>query len=566
MTRKTPVLIVLAALSLCMVSRAQGPEFDLVIAGGIVFDGTGAPGTSADIGIKDGVIATIGRTAPSAGERVIPAKGLYIAPGFIDIHTHGDSGIVNDRLKSAQNYITQGVTTLVTGNCGNGTYDVAQYFARIRQQGAGVNVIHLVGHGTVRGAIMRSADRAPTPEELEKMKGLVDQAMREGASGLSSGLFYAPGSYATTAEVVEMARVVRPYGGIYASHIRDESDYTIGLKASIAEAIDIGEKAAVPVQISHIKALGESVWGRAPEICRMIEAAQGRGVKVTADQYPYHASSTSLAAATLARWVEADGKMRERLKDPALLPRIRKEMAANIERRGGPDTLVISSYGAKPEWEGKNLLDISRVLGKTPVDAAIEMLILGSASVISFNMSEKDIEFFMRKPYVATGSDGHIVEFGAGMPHPRSYAAFTRKIRRYVIEKNVIPMAHAIRAATGLPAGILGLKDRGLIKQGFAADLVIFDPATIADRATYEKPHQYTAGIQYVLVNGRLAVDEGKMTGILAGRPLPLGATPPAGLTESLRPVSLGREPRPLGSSAAVPWPSRLLFRPRVQD
>jgi N-acyl-D-amino-acid deacylase len=522
MNRKKPLLIVLAALCFCIVSRAQAPEFDFVIAGGTLFDGTGAPGISADIGIKEGVIASIGTIAPSAGRRVIRAKGLFIAPGFIDIHTHGDSGIVSDQLKSAQNYITQGVTTLVTGNCGSGTYEVAQYFAKMRQQGAGVNIIHLVGHGTVRGAIMRSADRAPTPEELEKMKGLVDKAMREGAAGLSSGLFYAPGSYAKADELVELARVVRPYGGIYASHIRDESNYTTGLKASIAEAIEIGEKAGVPVQISHIKALGKSVWGQAPEICRIIEAAQARGVKVTADQYPYHASSTSLAAATLARWVEADGKTRERLKDPALLPRIKKEMADNIERRGGPDTLMIASYRARPEWEGKNLLEISRILGKTPVDAAIEMLSLGSASVISFNMSEKDIEFFMRKPYVATGSDGDIVEFGRGIPHPRSYAAFTHKIRLYVIEKKLIPMEQAIRAATGLPAGILGLKDRGLIKQGYAADLVIFDPATIADRATYEKPHQYAAGIQYVLINGKPAVDDGKMTGILAGKPLPL--------------------------------------------
>jgi len=522
MKRGRPVLVALAALCFCMFSRAQAPEFDLVIAGGTVFDGTGAPGISAGIGVKDGVVVSIGPISPAAGKRVIQAKGLYIAPGFIDIHTHGDSGIINDQLKGAQNYVAQGVTTLVTGNCGSGTYEVAQYFARIRQQGAGTNIVHLVGHGAVRGAVLRNADRAPTAAELEKMKGLVDKAMREGAAGLSSGLFYAPGSYAKTEELVELAGIVRPYGGIYASHIRDESDYTIGLKASIAEAIEIGEKAGVPVQISHIKALGEPVWGQAPEICRIIEAAQGRGVKVAADQYPYHASSTSLAAATLARWVEADGRMRERLKDPALQPRIKKEMADNIQRRGGPEALMIASYRARPEWEGKNLLEISRILGKSPVDAAIELLIDGGAGVISFNMSEADIEFFMRKPYVATGSDGNIVAFGSGLPHPRSYAAFTRKIRVYVIEKKLIGMEQAIRAATSLPAGILGLKDRGLIRQGYAADLVIFDPAAIADRATYEKPHQYAAGIDYVLVNGKPAVDGGKLTGVLAGKPLPL--------------------------------------------
>jgi N-acyl-D-amino-acid deacylase len=524
MNRKKLSLIALAAFCWCIAGRAQAPEFDLVITGGTLLDGTGSPGIRADIGIKDGTIARVGQIPPGAGTRMIDAKGLMVAPGFIDIHTHGDRGITNDQLKGAQNYISQGVTTLVTGNCGGGTYEVSQYFAKMQQQGAGVNIVHLVGHGTVRGAVMGSADRAPTAEELEKMRGLVDKAMSEGASGMSSGLFYAPGSYAKVDEVVELAKVVRKFSGIYASHIRDESDYTTGLKASIEEAIEVGAKAGVPVEISHIKALGKSVWGQAPEICRIIEAAQKRGVKVTADQYPYNASSTSLAASTLARWVEADGKTRERLQDPALLPRIKQEMAANIERRGGPDTLVISSFRARPEWEGKSLLEISRILGKTPVDTAIAMLIMGSAGVTSFNMSEPDIEFFMRKAWVATGSDGDIIEFGRGLPHPRSYATFTHKIRRYVIEKNIIPMAQAVHAATGLPAGILGIKDRGLLKNGYAADVVIFDPTTIADKATYEKPHQYSSGIQYVLVNGKVAVDEGKLTGTLAGKPLPLSA------------------------------------------
>jgi len=515
-------LFAFAALFCWIVGCAQAPEYDLVVTGGTLLDGTGSPGFSADIGIKDSMIASVGQIGPGAGKRAINAKGAYVAPGFIDIHTHGDRGILNEQLKNARNYIAQGVTSLVTGNCGGGTYEVGQYFAKMQQQGAGLNIVHLVGHGTVRSAIMQDADRAPTPEELEKMKGLVDKAMREGASGMSSGLFYAPGSYAKVDEVVELARVVRKYGGIYASHIRDESDYTTGLKSSIEEAIEVGERAGVTVEISHIKALGKPVWGQAPEICRIIEAAQGRGVRVYADQYPYNASGTSLTASILARWVEADGETRERLQDPKLLPKIKKEMAENIERRGGPDTLLISSFRAKPEWEGKNLLEISRIMGKTPVDAAIEMLLMGSAGVISFNMSEDDIEFFMKKPYVATCSDGDIVEFGKGIPHPRNYAAFTRKIKRYVIEKRTIPMGQAIRAATGLPAEVLGFKDRGLIKQGYAADIIIFDPIMVADRATYEKPHQYSEGIHYVLVNGKLAIEEGKFTDTLAGKPLPL--------------------------------------------
>ncbi len=521
--KKAGMILCCAFLSLIS-GRAQAPDYELIITGGTVFDGTGAGGVRADVGIKDGVITFVGKIDPiqAKGKQLILASGLYVAPGFIDIHTHGDRGILNEQLKNAQNYLTQGVTTLVTGNCGGGTYDVARYFARMQQQGAGTNIMHLVGHGTVRETVMKEADRAPTAEEMQKMRDLVEKAMQEGAAGMSTGLFYAPGSYAQVAEVIDLARIVRKYGGIYTSHIRDESNYTTGLKASIAEAIEVGEKAGILVEISHIKALGKPVWGQAPEICNMIEAAQARGVRVFADQYPYNASSTSLAAATLDRWVEADGKTRERLANPELLPRIRKEMADNIERRGGPESLMISSFRAKPEWEGKNLLEISRTLGKTPVDAAIEILLMGSPGVTSFNMSEADIEYFMKKPYVATCSDGDIVAFDQGLPHPRNYGSFTRKIRQYVLEKKVITMEQAVHAATGLPAEILGLKDRGLIRKGYAADVVVFNPGTLTDKATYEKPHQRSEGIACVLVNGKVAVEAGKLTGALAGKPLKL--------------------------------------------
>lgn len=517
--KKAGLTMCCAFLSL-ITGRAQAPDYDLVIAGGTVFDGTGAAGMRADLGIKDGVITEIGKIDLSRHKQVILADGLYVAPGFIDIHTHGDRGILNEQLKNAQNYLTQGVTTLVTGNCGGGTYEVARYFTRMQEQGAGTNIIHLVGHGTVREAVMKQADRAPTAEEMQKMKGLVEKAMQEGAAGMSTGLFYAPGSYAKVGEVIELAKIVRTYGGIYTSHIRDEGNYTTGLRASIAEAIEVGDKAGILVEISHIKALGKPVWGQAPEICRMIEAAQARGVRVFADQYPYNASSTSLAAATLARWVEADGKTRERLRNPDLLPRIKKEMVENIERRGGPESLVISSFRAKPEWEGKNLLEIGRLLGKTPVDAAIEILLMGGPGVTSFNMSEADIEYFMKKPYVATCSDGDIVAFGQGLPHPRNYGSFTRKIQEYVQKKKIITMQQAIHAATGLPAEILGLGDRGLIRKGYAADVVVFNPGKLADKATYEKPHQHSEGIACVLVNGKLAVADGKLTGTLAGKPI----------------------------------------------
>jgi N-acyl-D-amino-acid deacylase len=521
MNLRKMALLSLFCLLLC---GAQAPQYDLVISGGTIIDGSGSPGSRADIAIQGDTIAAIGQLDAARARRVLDAQGLIIAPGFIDIHTHGDRGIVLEESKNAQNYVSQGVTTLVTGNCGSGTFNVAEYFARIQRQGAGVNIVHLVGHGAVRGAVMKDADRPPTAAELEQMRNLVDQAMREGAWGLSSGLFYAPGSFAKVDEVAELAKVVRRYGGFYASHIRDESNYTTGLKASIAEAIEVGEKAGVLVEISHIKALGKPVWGQAPEVCQLIEAAQARGVKVRADQYPYNASSTSMTAATLPRWVEGDGKTKERLTDPKLLPQIRKEIGENIDRRGGADTLMICSFRAKPEWVGKNLLEVSRVLGNTPIDAAIEIVLMGGASVISFNMSEEDIVYFMKKPYVMTGSDGDVMPFGQGLPHPRSYGTFARKIRAYVIDKKIVSMEQAIHAATGLPAETLGFKDRGFVKRGYAADLVVFDPIRIADKASYVNPHQHAEGIDYVLVNGKIEIEKGKFTGTLGGKPLPLNS------------------------------------------
>jgi N-acyl-D-amino-acid deacylase len=333
-------------------------------------------------------------------------------------------------------------------------------------------------------------------------------------------LFYAPGSYAQTDEVVALCEIVKQHGGIYATHIRDESTYTIGLEASIREAVEVGEKSGVPVQISHIKALGNPVWGKAEAVCQIIEEAQSRGVTVYADQYPYNASSTGLVAAVIPRWVQADGKLLERLKDPDLLPRIKKEMAENIERRGGADTLVVSSFSKKREWEGKSLKEISSILSKSEVDAAIELVLLGGPGVISFNQSEEDIEYFMQKPYVMTGSDGSAQILGDALPHPRSYGTFPRKIRRYVLEKNLLTMEEAIQSASGLPAQMLGFTNRGQIKEGYIADVVVFDPETIADKATFDDPHQYSEGILHVLISGVSVIKNGEFTGILVGNPL----------------------------------------------
>jgi N-acyl-D-amino-acid deacylase len=352
------------------------------------------------------------------------------------------------------------------------------------------------------------------------MKTLIARAMEGGAAGFSTGLFYTPGSFAKTEEIIELARTVKDFDGIYASHIRDESNYTIGLIASVKEAIKVGEQAGIRVEISHIKALGKPVWGQSVEVCEIIENARKRGVKVYADQYPYKASSTGLSAAVIPRWVKAGGEMKNRLSDSKLLPRIKREIADNIDRRGGPESLVIVSFPKNRDFDGKNLLEISRMMMKPVVETAIYLVLNGSPSVISFNMTESDLEYFMKRPYVMTGSDGNLQIPGSSFPHPRSYGTFARKIRKYVIEDKIITMEQAVRAATALPAEVLDLDDRGKLEKGFAADIVVFDPDEISDKAKYSDPHQYSVGIRFLIINGEVAIEDGNYNGKLAGKPV----------------------------------------------
>lgn len=507
------VLVMAAFITGCSAS------YDVVIKGGTVYDGTKETPYTADVGVVDGVIKTVGKINTTSGS-TIDAKGLIVSPGFIDMHTHCDAGLRTEIGKNAKNYLTQGVTTAVTGNCGGGTYRVEEFFNELEAQGIGLNVIHLVGHGTIRGSVMGQESREPTPEELERMEKLLIQGMKAGAAGLSTGLFYAPGSFAETDEIIELARVVKKFDGIYATHIRDESNYGIGLKKAVEEAIAVGEQAGIPVEISHIKALGKPVWGMAEEVCAVIEGARERGIRVYADQYPYVASSTGLSAAVIPRWIQAGGQMRDRLENRTLLPEIEKEIAENIDRRGGPESLVVVSYPKNHDFDGKNLAEISQILGKSVSEAAINLVLNGSPSIISFNMQEVDLEYFMKRPYIMTGSDGNIQIPDDSFPHPRNYGTFPRKIRRYVMEKKWLTMGQAIRASTSLPAEVLGLHDRGKLKEGFAADIVVFDPDEIRDKATYERPHRYSAGIRFLLINGNVVIEDGNYTGRLAGRPL----------------------------------------------
>lgn len=506
---------VAAALLLGLTSAAvaQG-RLDVLIRGGSVYDGTGGAPRIADIGIRGDRIVFVG-TAPTgaAALRTIDAKGLVVAPGFIDPHTHIDEDLRDPIRRPLPGFLLQGVTTLVTGNDGGGSPAVGTVRARLAQ-GVGANIAFLVGHGAVRGAVLGMAARAPTATELDSMRSLVSRAMGDGAFGLSTGLYYAPGSYATTDEVIELAKVAQAAGGYYDSHIRDESSYTIGLLGAIDEAIRIGLESGIPVHISHIKALGVDVWGKSDEVVARILAARAAGQRVTADQYPYTASGTSVGAALLPRWAEAGGRdsLKSRFARSEIRAKIVTEMTENLRRRGGAEALLIT----EGKWRGKRLAEVAAATKAPPIEAAIAIILTGDAAVASFNMNEADIDRFMMQSFVVTGSDG-----SAG--HPRKYGTFPRKIRRYALDRGVISLARAIEASSGQTAGIVGLVDRGVLAPGKFADVVVFDSTAIIDKSTYEAPAAPAAGIRFVVVNGRLAVDAGRPTGALAGRALARG-------------------------------------------
>ncbi|HSF16440.1 MAG TPA: D-aminoacylase [Vicinamibacteria bacterium] len=505
---------------------SQPESFDVLIENGRVLDGTGNPWYRADIAIRSGRIAAIGHLDMARADVVINASSLYVAPGFIDVHSHSGEGLLRPELKDAKPILAQGVTTLVLNPDGGGPWPLSQQRLTYESQGIGVNVALLVGHGTLRQEVMGMEDRPPSDDELEKMKSMVREGMRAGAFGLSSGLYYAPGSYAETEELVALAKEVRPRG-VYSSHIRDEGDYTVGLLAAVEEVIRIAEEAAVSGVVTHFKALGPDNWGKAVAACVRIERARARGVSVWADQYPYAASGTSITGALVPRWAEAGETMpggptplEARLRHPPDRARLRIEMQANLERRGGAETLQISRHLADPSIEGETLAQLSRERDQEPVDVALDLLDAGGASLVSFNMSEKDVAHIMQQDYTMTCSDGGLVPMGEGKPHPRFYGTFPRKIARYVKETGVVSLAHAIRSMTSLPATVFGLEGRGLLRSGARADVVVFDLESIRDRADYRDPHQLAEGVTHVLVNGLFAVRDGAFTEALAGEVL----------------------------------------------
>ena len=506
---------------------------DLVIRGGTIYTGDAAP-FRGDVAIRDDRIIYVGPKAPGTSARTIDATGLIVAPGFIDPHAH-----VNEALASKDPatrlvlpFLTQGVTTAFIGVDGYGDPEVARTFgiADTRAGGEGVagleqssrdfgiNFATYVGLGSVRSKVIGAADRAPTAAELATMVGLVDKAMCEGALGLSTGLFYAPQSYAKRDEVVTLAKAAAARGGTYDSHIRDESSYTIGLKGAIEEALSVGRDAKIPVHIAHIKALGVDVHGQAPAIIAQIEAAQKAGQIVHADQYPWSASGTGLSAALLPRWAQDGGRteMLKRFDDGAAMARMRPEMVENLRRRGGPASLLITSGPAG--FEGKTLERIAKDRAIDPVDAAILILKQREAGVASFNQDEGDIAAFMKRPWVVTSSD-------ASQGHPRYYASFARKYATYVKEKGVIDLGTFIKQSSFATSRLFGLEGRGELKAGAFADVIAFDPATFAPRADYAQPALFSTGMRFVVVNGSLAIENGEATGLAGGRPLPRSAT-----------------------------------------
>ncbi|MCK4764126.1 MAG: D-aminoacylase [Candidatus Aminicenantes bacterium] len=530
MKLKTAFIVILVLAAVLIIYFAFGaifrPDFDIIIKNGTIVDGSGQKPYPADIGILKGKIKEIGALAGKKAAKIIDATGLMVCPGFIDIHTHAGRNLLKH--PDAHNYILQGVTTVLGGNCGGSCFPIGSFLEEVEKKKIALNFCTLVGHNTIRKKVMGNADRDPETKELEEMKKLTAQAMKDGAVGISTGLKYIPGAFAKTAEVIELAKVVQQYGGFYATHMREEG---IDVLKSLQEAIAVGKAAKIPVQISHHKITGIDNWGSSVQTLALVEEARKAGINVLLDQYPYPATGTGLTVLFPPWSLEGEKKKWiERWKNAELRPRLIAEIKYNIEHdRGGNDLnrIMISRYSPEPELEG---LTIEQILEKknlpVTLEQGVELIIRlqtkeieedGQSGAIYFCLSDEDIERIMKYPHTAHASDGAIRTFGLGNPHPRNYGTFPRVLRLYVREKGILTFPEAIRKMTSLPAQRLGFKDRGSLKEGYYADIAIVDAAKVADVATWQEPHRYPVGIPYVLVNGRLVVENSKITGIFPG-------------------------------------------------
>ncbi|MEL6832257.1 MAG: amidohydrolase family protein [Bacteroidota bacterium] len=504
--------IVLACLMAFSCGQAA-LQLDVLITGGTVYDGVSVEPAKVDIGIADGKIVFIGAVDTMAyqAKETIDATDYIVSPGFIDSHTHALNDLSDSVRNANLNYLLQGVTTVMTGSDGNSENLVGKRLKYWEANGIGTNAAMLVGHRNIRRTVMGVAERAPTEEELTNMKTLVRRGMEEGALGFSTGLYYTPASFSETDEVVELAKISAEYGGIYDAHIRDESTYNIGLMAAIQESIEIAERADILVNISHIKCLGVDVWGMSRAIVDTINAARDRGLRITADQYPYRASGTHLSNALLPKWVFADlADYTQKFDDPALLLDIQAGVEENIRRRGGPESLLLI-LADMPGLDGKNLGAIAEDWEVSPTEAALTIMKNGDAAVASFNMNPADLHYFMQQPWVMTCSDGTNA-------HPRKYGSFTKKIREYVLEEEVIDLVQMINQSTALTAETFGIKNRGKIEEGYAADILIFKPEEVKDNATFTEPAQLSSGFHHIILNGQLAVRAGEVQLTNAGQ------------------------------------------------
>jgi N-acyl-D-amino-acid deacylase len=501
--------------------QAPAQPFDLLIANGRIVDGSGAPWSVGDVGIRGDRIAAVGHLRGLTAKVILDAAGLVVAPGFVDPHVHARERLFD--LPTAEGYLLQGLTTVVDGNDGSSPLPLAPFFDKATAAGFSPNLASFVGQGTVREAVMGSANRKATPAEIAKMQALVAQAMADGALGLSTGLAYVPGAYTPTDEIVALATTAREHGGIYISHMRDEGG---GVLDSVRETIAIGERAKIPVQISHHKVGGRKQFGLSLQSLELIAAARARGVDVTFDQYPYTASQTGLTL-IFPRWALADDKLNERLANAGTRKEIRTGMLAFIDERFGddPSRIQLVRCGHDPSLSGKTIADLLKAAGQpltqvATADVVIDLQLKGGCSAIFHAYDEPDVERFLQSPFGMIGSDGSLTRLGDGAPHPRAFGTFPRVLGHYVRERKILALEEAVRKMTSFPAARLGLQDRGLLKAGLAADVTVFDAATIADRSTFTDPHHYSVGVRHVVVNGRLTVKDGAHLGTRAGRVL----------------------------------------------
>ena len=521
MRKLSTVILAAIVLSAFTPFYSQSPEqFDLVITNARIIDGTGNPWFRGSIAVRNGRIAKVGWFNTSGAKETIDAGGNIVAPGFIDVHAHSENIFEQPK---AENFVRMGVTTLITGNCGGSHTDIGEFLGRIKEKPLAVNISTLIGHNSVRSRVMGLDNRAPTEDEQKKMNELVDRAMVEGAVGISTGLIYVPGTFSKTDEVIQLAKAASKHGATYASHIRDEG---LGVADAIREAINIGEQANMPVEISHFKISARSLWGQTPMTLGLVRDARARGLSVTVDQYAYPASSTSLDA-RFPNWAIAGGRDegRKRLADPETRKKIFDEMKGGLGKRGFEDFsfAYVASYTADPSFNGKNIRQITEMVRKSKtiddqIEQMFEMYTKGGAQMVYQVMSEDDVKAIMAEPFTMIASDSGVREFGAGVPHPRGYGNNARVLGRYVRELKVITLEDAVRKMTSLPANTFGLRDRGQIREGFAADLVIFDEKTVGDKATFDAPHNYAVGFANVIVNGRSVYDGSKMTGNMSGQ------------------------------------------------